>query len=63
MASVSILHIYEYTFPNSTEEGEIFLSERPSPDGGEAPLLEPTLTEDEAEPWDTWDPAPAEVRI
>lgn len=44
-----------------TEEGEIFLSERPSPDGGEAPTLESNLTEDEVEPWDTWDSTPAQT--
>lgn len=40
---------------NSGED--MFLCERPSPDGGEAPSSQP-LSEDEVEQWDSWDPSP-----
>lgn len=45
------------------KEGELFLSERPSPDGGEAPTVIDRPTEDEGEFWDTWDPVTPEVFI
>ncbi|KAF6211932.1 hypothetical protein GE061_012449 [Apolygus lucorum] len=50
------------TVPIKSDYPELFLSERPSPDGGEAPTsTTPVTTEDEAEAWDSWDNLPPSV--
>ncbi|BET01077.1 SCurly1-like 3 (S. cerevisiae) [Nesidiocoris tenuis] len=45
-----------------SDEPDLFLAERPSPDGGEAPDTQTaTTTEDEGDNWDNWDSLPPSI--